>query len=191
MSLIKNIKNKAGIHYLKKKAQTISRLVQVCNYASATKVGLLYQAEEKNDYLKVTQWVQYLKEEQGIRWVKAMAYHPAKEVPDFLSAASGPNFFTKNELNWHMRPRGHSVANFEKEPFDILIDLTTTDVLPLQYLLVCSKATFKVGFFREHMTPYYDLMMAMENGHSQEEFIRQTNHFLQTLNNEIKPCKIN
>ena len=78
------------------------------------------------------------------------AANPAMNI-HFVSYAKKPNDKTtlpieqlemmyRNDLNWYFRPKQMSIG-----VCDLLIDLTTAPVLPLQLLTALSNATLKVG----------------------------------------------
>lgn len=182
MSAFDGIKEKVGVKALLKEVQSQSRFVRPCNYTNAASIGLLYLAADKTMHLQCKKFIKYLKEEEGIRTVRAMGYFPGKEVPEYLHATHFFDFFTVKDLNFKRSPSGTNIENFITEPFDILIDLTKGENVPLLYLLVRSKARFKVGPRVGILSEYYDLMITPEKEYNQEEFLKQTNHFLQILN---------
>lgn len=179
--MLGGIKSKAGNYFLKKELNAQKRKAQVANLAGAKKIALLYQADDEEVYKKVKRYVKYLKEEEGIRKIMALGFSTEKETPFFLQAKLEFDHFTKKELNWYGKPAGTIVDNFIEEDYDIIIDLTMERVLPLRFILVNSKAKFKVGRYSDENEPYYDMMIAVSE-ENLDHYIKQINHYLKIIN---------
>ena len=183
MSMLDGIKNNAGRRNLKRELKADKRRASVMNYSQSSKVGILYLADDEKMHNVVRKFVKHLKEEEGIRKIMALSYFSGKIVPAYLQAKLSFDFFTKKELNWHQRPSGTVVNNFVDEDYDILIDLSPSDSLPLRFALVLSKARFKVGKMSDENQAYYDFLIDTGENQTPEHFIEQVNHYLKILNN--------
>jgi hypothetical protein len=104
-----------------------------------------------------------------------------KELPADYQSKLEFDFFTRKDLSRFYKPGGNTVKNFIQEDYDILIDLTSEEVIPLRYILNYSRARFKVGFYSEENQPYYDLMINMKK-YNMIDFIDQVNHYLKIIN---------
>ncbi len=182
MSVLDGLRNKTGELALKKELAKQSRKVLVSNLQAAKKIGLLYHPTDEAIHKKVKRYVRYLKEEEGIREVKAFAFTAEKETPIFLNAKLDFDFFGIKDTKWNGRPSGSTVENFQDEEYDILIDLTEEPVIPLRFVLVHSRARFKVGRSAPENEPYYDLMIDAKDG-DLDQFVKQINHYLKIINN--------
>lgn len=73
------------------------------------------------------------------------------------------NLYPDN-LSWYQSPDMTLVADFIKEPFDILLDLSSKRRLfALDYILHCSAASLKIGTDKSHPA-MYDLLFAAGDG---------------------------
>lgn len=86
-----------------------------------------------------------------------------KKIPIWQNQKLESEFFTREDLNWQMRPV-KNVSKFINEDFDILVDLTSGKNLPLNFLVKESKAAMKVGVKGSTAERYYDLIIDM--GHT-------------------------
>jgi hypothetical protein len=121
--------------------------------------------------------------EMNIR-VRVACYTDQKFVPHFFIPKLLQDIITFKDLNWYFQPQKVFVKDFVEENFDILLDLTLTDNLPLLYLAVRSKAGLKIGRFQEDHQEYYDLMIDLPSESSIEYFIEQIMYYLQKINIE-------
>jgi len=183
MSLLDGLKGSAGKRALRKELKSGQRKVVATSYAASSRVGVLYQADDPADHERVKKYVRHLKEEEGIRKIMALGYFSGKVVPEYLQAKLSFDFFTKKELNWQQRPSGTVVQNFIDESYDILIDLSPANCVPLRFILVQSKANFKVGMMSEANQPFYDFFIDTGDTLNQDTFIEQANHYLKIINN--------
>ena len=69
---------------------------------------------------------------------------------------------TEKDFSWSGKLLSKDITSFLDKPFDMLIDYTKADVIFKMYLVVQSKAKFKVGFANVD-DRIYDLMIAVEN----------------------------
>ena len=95
--------------------------------------------------------------------------------------------FCQKELTWYRIPAGNTVNNFITEEFEILIDLTLEDILPLQYIVAKSRARFKVGRFGEANRHFLDMMIDMAGANSLPQFIAQVDRYLLMINRSHQP----
>ncbi len=181
MSFFTSIVHKYAANRFRRRFRNLKRSGKVCNLAGARSVGLIYDAGSPEKQEAVKQYVRYLKEEEGIRQIKALGYVHAKQLPENLKTKLEFDFITRNDISWDQRPSGGVVRNFIAEPFDILIDLEPTEIIPLRYLLNWSKAGFKVGYLRAGSEAYYDLLLDVKTPEMQL-YIAQVNHYLSIIN---------
>jgi hypothetical protein len=68
-----------------------------------------------------------------------------KALPHYLHAKLNFDAICQKDLNWYRIPQGNTVQNFMAEEYEVIIDLTMEDRLPIQYIMAKSRARFKVG----------------------------------------------
>lgn len=181
--MLDGLKSSIGLKKLKQEAANDKRIARVCNLAQATSIAILYRSEDEAVHKIVKNYIKYLKEEEGIKKLMAFSYFEGKETPSYLQSILEYDYFTKKELNWQGKPSGSTVQAFIDEPYDILIDITEEPCLPLRYVLVGSRARFKVGQHKSENEPFFDLMIdAKMNDLS--KFIEQVTYYLAILNSK-------
>ena len=160
MQFIENIKDYFGLHLLKNKlSKNKDRKVRFCNLNNAKKVGLLYNIDDERDSHKLLRFIKTLKEDFGIRNVKAISYFQDKNSPSFLEGNNSVQYFITSDLSWRREPKNDVCIEFMKQEFDLLIDLSNEFVIPLKSVLLDSKAKFKVGKYSKENEAYFDFMI--------------------------------
>lgn len=182
MKLIDDIGRFFGLRQLKAELQA-ARSTRVSNFGSAKSVALVYEEKGESFFILVKQYVDYLKSEHGIREVMAFAYIPDKKaIPHWQVHKLKYDYFSKGETTWKQEPAGDAFNLFVNKPYDILIDLERHPVLPLQFCIARSKATFKVGHYHEDREALYDLMFKTDERGAFDAYISQLNHYLKRIN---------
>lgn len=184
MGLVQNLKKKAGRYFLERESE-IKRNKKGSNLATANHVALLYKDEDERFFRKIKSYVKYLHEEHGIRRVMAFGFIDTheKNVPVWHAHKLEFEYFTRQDLNWHLKP-SRDIRAFTDQEFDILIDLTDADCVPLKYVLAHSRAKMKVGRKGTFGEAQYDLLIDMNREKSIDKFIDQVNFYLGKFNIE-------
>jgi hypothetical protein len=73
------------------------------------------------------------------------------------------------------------------EEYEVLIDLTMEDRLPIQYIMAKSRARFKVGRWSESNKKILDMMIDMAGSRSLPQMIQQVHHYLLMVNSKPEP----
>ena len=89
--------------------------------------------------------------------------------------------FNKKNLNWRLAPVGHTVESFIQRKFDILINLSVKEILPLEYISALSQANFRVGPYEKNKTYCYDLMIDTGEEKDLKNLIEQVKHYLHLM----------
>jgi hypothetical protein len=87
------------------------------------------------------------------------------------------DFITRSDLNWYLRPVKNA-RKFVEDDFDLLIDLSGGNELPLAFVLKASKAQMKVGWSSSLSAPSCDLVFDMRGNHSPDAFIQELIRYL-------------
>lgn len=164
MLLIENIKKYFGINLLNSKLnRKRTTNVRFCNLNNAKTVGLIYNIDDERDSHKLLRFIKTLKEDFGIRHVKAISFSEAKEPLSFLGSSNSIQSFVTKDLTWRREPKDDVCKEFIEQNFDLLIDLSNEFVIPLKNVLLDSNAKFKVGKYTEENKAYYDFMINSEH----------------------------
>ncbi|MEM7163190.1 MAG: hypothetical protein AAF487_12205, partial [Bacteroidota bacterium] len=105
-----------------------------------------------------------------------------KEAPIYHMHKLEFDYFDQSDINWFGKPKSDNIKNFVNKDFDILLDMTQGEYLPLNYVLKQSRAKFKVGPFSEEREYDFDLNIESKRNQGLEEFIKQVNYFLNRIN---------
>jgi hypothetical protein len=153
--VLKKVKLKVAEFFLKRLADEKKRKPRAIGLNEANNIGIIFDASEKENVEIIKRFVASLKEEK--KKVQVLGYYNLKELPNELNSKLDYDYFSKKDINWHYKPSNPVIFNFTNEPYDILLNLTTTSILPIQYVFVMSKASFKVGRAIAKHIPFYDL----------------------------------
>ncbi|MBP1664113.1 MAG: hypothetical protein H6Q19_1253 [Bacteroidetes bacterium] len=114
------------------------------NYENANTVLLLFES----DYIEKNRYIRKVIEQLAAdgKKVTAWGYLYNKKA----TTANLPSFkiMDKSTLDWFECPKEQLLKELREETYDLLIDLTLTDHLPLQYICLYANAAFKTGMSR-------------------------------------------
>ena len=157
------------------------------NLARARKVAIVYLVEDEAAHNHIRNYVKRIKEELGISNVKALGYSEEKAMPHYLHAKLNFDAICQKDLNWYRIPQGNTVQNFMAEEYEIIIDLTLEDRLPIQYIMAKSRSRFKVGRWSESNTKILDMMIDVAGSRSLPQLIQQVHPYLLMVNSRTEP----
>lgn len=186
MKLLDRIKEWLGIRKLLRELPMERKPVAI-NLALARKVAIVYVVEDEAAHNHVRNYVKRLKEELGLSGIMALGYSDQKVMPHYLHAKLNFDAICQKDLNWYRIPQGNTVQNFMAEEFEIIIDLTLEDRLPIQYIIAKSRARFKVGRWSESNKRILDMMIDMAGSRSLPQLIQQVHHYLLMVNSRPEP----
>lgn len=169
-----------GLLALKKETSGAKRERRVMNIEEASRVGVLYYLHDEPTYRTVSEYVGQL---QGAgKTVKALGYVESKRLTGQFLPKLSYDFLYPSGLSWNYKPVSTAAKDFIESKFDILIDLSTEDYLPLLFISGKSKAVFKAGMQSERRKPFLDLMIDLRGNNGLHELIKQMNHYLSIIN---------
>lgn len=191
MKLIQNIRTSIGYYFLNKQLKSAAgrRKRRFYNIQNAQKIGILFLVDNYENCRSVINYCKLLKNEK--KSVSALGYIPKKIYPtqgeQYLPELKqiqekGINYFSYQNVNWFNKPTRDIVNQFIQQDFDVLIDLSLSNVLPLRYIAGLSKAKFKVGRFGPDNSNYYDLMLNIDDTTSMHDYINFIKHYLKSIN---------
>lgn len=181
MELFKNIRENWGRNKIAKILKSTPRKAKAVNYASAKSIAVVYEIKTKDYQFFVNKFVDYLREEIGFKTIKTLGFYNSKEAPTFLDLGNKYKFINKTHLNWIYLPKPAEVEEFVNQEFDILIDLTQENIVPVKYLVASSKAKFKIGRYSEDNHDFFDFMISLNEKQNVKDFLDQVNHYLQQI----------
>lgn len=181
MGIISNFKYNRGLRELQKEYDNSKKPAVVCKLSDAKSIGIIYDATQPENFEKIKKFTDELK--INTPEIVALGFVDKKELSDSHIKPQGFLFFCRKDINWHYKPTEDNVINFENKNFDILIDLSNGDTLPLKYIVVGSKAKFKIGKFSEKGYNFFDVTLDInpESSKDLSYFIEQVKIYLNMI----------
>jgi len=178
MSIMKRIREFFGSRILRAEEEPV-RIRTGSNFHSADRVAIIYRDMDETFFKDLRDYAKYLKENFKIKSVYLLAFvdEPEKKIPAWQQHKLELEYFTRNDLNWHLRPVTNADI-FVKEDFDILIDFSGGNVVPLNFILKESASRMKVGMRGTRAERYCDLMIDMGNQFGVAKYVEQLNSYL-------------
>lgn len=171
-----NLIKKYFHHYFLQKALKLNQhFRKSVNLQEAKEIGILFDATDTDQKQIVENLAKQLKD-QNKKTVLLGFYNFPKPAINFSF-----DYFNKKNLNWHLAPIGHTVEGFINRNFDILINLTVKEILPLEYISAMSHAKFRVGPYNSDKIYCYDLMIDTGDKKDLDHLIDQVKHYLHLI----------
>jgi len=119
----------------------------------AASIGILFYADDKDQRTMVEGFAQALKD-QG-KEVQLLAFLEKRNMQsDYLFP-----YITPKDTTWFGKPKGGTAGYFIKYPFDMLINFSLREILPLEYIAALSHAAFRIGFNEKGLLAPYDCIL--------------------------------
>ena len=157
------------------------RIQKPVNLESARTVTILYYLPDEDTYKKVELILNSLNE-LNLK-TRVVCYTDLKIIPHYFIPKITQDIITAKDINWRLQPQKPFVKEFIETEFDILIDLSLSDDLPLMYCTALSKAGLKVGRYSEDHQLFLDLMIHAGPDETIESFAKQVIYYLSMINN--------
>ena len=177
MEIIENIKQRLGRLYLSAdKAEKVNRYSQP--FAKIENIGVLYEAN-RDDMETVKKYAAKLRAEG--KKVFELGYYDQKELVFDINYTLHSEYIHKKHIQWNGLPQTDIATGFKSENFDLLLNLYTSDSLPLFYVSLHSKAKFRIGKYVKKNITFFDMMI--DNGESKDldNLIKQIDYYIRKL----------
>ena len=178
MQFVEDIRQKVGDFFFKRELKSNPRQREVHNLHTSKSIGILYDATEREDMIKVSEFVNTLFKTK--KDVKALGFVNLKELTHHHMPMLQFDFFFLKDLNWYYKPQNYIIKNFVEKDYDILINLCDSTCIPIKYLAGSSQAKFKVGKYDEDVD-LYDMMIDVKEN-TLSALIKEVNHYLTVIN---------
>jgi hypothetical protein len=183
MQLVDQVKLAFAHSLLRKESRDLRRERTDPNIHSASSIGILYDATNREEFEIVREFFMDLRESR--KKAVSLGYIDFKETLSFHPLARPEcDYFFKHQLNWYNKPSSSVVQHFIQEPFDILISLTMKDVYQLDYIAALSKAGLKIGRADSKVSWCYDLSFFIDPTSDIKTLAYTIIHYLSQLNHE-------
>jgi len=180
LSIVTKIRESTGRIILKREAARLIRERRIMNLGEAKRIGVLYYLTDEPTYRTISDYVKRL-QDSG-KMVKALGYVESKRMTGQFLPKLSYDFLYPTGLSWNFKPVSHASKEFMETDYDILIDLSTSDYLPLLFITGLSKARFKAGMQSDLRAAYLDIMINLGEQDGLDELIKQIDHYLSIIN---------
>ena len=164
---------------LHKKYHNHGRNVLVHTFSTAKTAVILWYPED-DGAMESYEHMRKVLSEHGIS-TRGLALVNSSEEKETFSKASHSRFFTGKEIDWKGNPKSEDLKSFVNSVYDLLLDLSVTELIPLQSVLVSSAASFKVGW-KEPENNFYDLTVEISGKKNCRYLTEQIIHYLEYIN---------
>ena len=178
IQFLENFKQKVGDYVFRRDLKHNDRKREVHNLHTAQSIGILYDATDLKDMILVSEFVNDLFKTK--KDVKALGFVNRNELTHHHMPMLQFDFFFLKDLNWYYKPQNYIIKNFLEKDYDILINLCTSNCVPVKYLAGSSKAKFKVGKYEQDLS-IYDMMIDVKKD-TLSVLISEVKHYLNLIN---------
>jgi len=180
MNIVEKIRYKIGYNILVNKIKNLNRSKTFNNFDTAKSVGVIFDASRQESYLTVKDFIFSLRKKNidvnGLGYVKnlqAVEYFPYHEGITFFSIL--------HNNSWYLKSKNPKIDDFANKKYDILIDLTTEEFLPLKFVVGLNPANLKIGRGKPTDTIFYDFVLDINEGKNINYFVDQLNYYMAVL----------
>lgn len=145
-SFFLNIKNRQAL-----KNDTVVR--EMVPYSEAKQIGLLFKGEE-DDYQVINRFVKRLTTEG--KQVKALTYFEQVQSTGY---DFNFDYFTKEQVSATGNINSEKVNRFIETRFDYVFCICRNSFLPFDFILLQSRARYRIGMYMEEKPECFEFMM--------------------------------
>jgi len=162
-----------------KSYQTRTRSTRIKTLNNSKSVGILWHPADEGSI----ETYELLRKTLQIKGIKStgIAYIDSNREMETLTTITHSGFLHRRNVRWFGRPQTSNGVQFIQERFDVLIDLSIAKTIALQYILVHSHATFRVGWQGAEQN-YYDLNIDVSEKPQCRYLMEQVVFYLESIN---------
>ena len=161
--------------------QDQKRTVRINTLKNSNHIGILWNPADEGS-IETYELLRKTLKTKGIK-SKGVAHVRSSRELEMLTTITNSGYLHKRNVRWFGRPKSDSGMQFILEPFDILIDLTLAKTIALQYILVHSHSTFKVGWQGAEPN-YYDFNIDISEKPQSKYLLEQIIYYLENINEQ-------
>ena len=155
------------------------RVVNIINLTNARSVGILWNPLDEES-IETYESLRKILNEKGIKSF-GIAYISSKREKETLATVTNSWLMNNSDVSFFGRPKNGDGIQFIQQEFDILIDLSISKCIALQYMLIHSSAKFKVGW-KSGDPNFYNLEIDVTTNPQCRFLMEQIIHYLEELN---------
>ncbi|MCF8379654.1 MAG: hypothetical protein K9H49_08770 [Bacteroidales bacterium] len=179
MKIFVKIRKSLTRYSIRKKKTLRERNRKVHNFTSAKSIGIFFDINDTESFKAIRAFSKELKT-KGIS-SEILGYVNSDEIPGELVLWEDCNVICTKDLDLIFRPKSPLSEKFILKEFDILFDLSLSDLITSYYIVSLSQAHFKVGKYTESENDL-DLMININQNKSVKYLIEQINIYVEMLN---------
>jgi hypothetical protein len=173
-----NIKQKAAVIALNKELKAVKRESSFSNFETAQTVGFIFNAGEREKYVTSKEFIEFV-EKKNIR-IFGVGYTSKSDQIAYFPYMNGVSYFGLDEVNWYGKPTNNAISDFLKRKYDILIDLSQSELFQIHYIFALSNAKFKITNSGVK-SKYADFVLQLDNTEKLGTYISQIKHYLEAI----------
>jgi len=184
--MFKQIANYLYNKQIKKKQVVVDNIRQkeLKPFKNVKSFLLLFDASTEENYQLIHSIVNDLKDANKI--VRTIGYVPWKHAPHYCLTKLSWDFITSKNIHFTGIPKVQFVEEVILENFDVLIDFTTEEIKPLQYIASLSMAKLKVTSVQSN-NKIFDFVIA-DKTFTYKKFFNEFKLYLDMFTNEKNEC---
>ena len=171
------LKEKIGNKTIEKRLHSLRRDVVFHNLENTKTLGIIYQYESKHSADFISKLFQEFSS-SGVK-CEAIGFYNNKNLPLEYAPKTSHVVVCQADLTWSGIPKADEVERFIDIEYDMLLDLSQSEMVIFKYLASLSKAQFKIGSCRYENNPYDLVFIGDEN--SDKSFVDQVFKFLYSI----------
>lgn len=170
--MIQKIKKWFHYYFLNKELKFHKPPRQIVKFEEAKEIGIIFDATDTDQTAVVNQFADSLRGTK--KKISMFGFY------NFPRPAINFNFpyFNQKSLNWYLEPNGILVKEFIEKKFDILINVSVSENLPLEYISALSNASYRIGLYNPNKLFCYDFMIDLKGKNNLPKFTEQVKHYL-------------
>lgn len=138
----------------------------------ASKVGILFQADNAGERDAVQAYAEKLKNEG--KDVQLLGFlNKRNHQVNYLFP-----YISHKDVTWFGKPKGGTIGYFIKYPFDILINFAPKELMPFEYISALSRAGCRIGFNEKNILEPYDCILLAEQKNDINGLINDIDKYL-------------
>jgi hypothetical protein len=168
-------KEKIAYRMLETRLAGVQRETKMTCLNTAQKIGVLWHIDDIEAFQFITD---YLRNTKSI--IRKLCFTGKKAVTNEYSST-----FSKKDLSWLGFPESGAVTTFIDLDFDILLNISTVRLFPLDAVMALSKASFKIGWSPREPN-HLDLNIDINKNIDSLYLVKQQIYYLDQLNNSSR-----
>lgn len=173
-----NIKERIGRKRLEDSVRRMRRRRAYYTFENAKSIGIVFDATHQETYLIAKSFIAGLRKKNID--VSALGFVANQDAVAYFPYHKGTDFFAITNVNWYFKPINPCIDEFHKKSFNMLIDLSMSDLLPVKYIIGLANAEMKIGIGKPDSI-FYDFIVDTNETKSLNWFIDQISLYLNQL----------